>query len=72
VTSRCEGGPQALIECGLLNIPVASRNIGIADQVLLKESICDDVTLAKPSVPFIDSLKLPSGYEKYRKLLVSL
>ena len=69
ITSRCEGGPQALIECGLLNIPVISRDIGIARQVLSKDSICDDVTKAFPSVPNVDELKLPNGYQPYRKLI---
>jgi len=72
VTSRCEGGPQSLIECGLLNIPVVSRNIGIANQVLENESIADDVTIAVPSIPNVESMKLPGGYEKYRKLIEKL
>ena len=64
VTSRCEGGPQALIECGLLNIPVASRDVGVASQVLKKESIHDDVSLAQPSIPFVENLKIPHGYKR--------
>lgn len=72
VTSRCEGGPQALIECGLLNIPVVSRDIGIARQVLNNEAIADDVTTAIPSVPQVENMKLPNGYSKYRKLIETL
>lgn len=72
VTARCEGGPQALIECGLLNIPVISRDIGIASQVLSKDSINDDVSLATPSIPNVEEWKLPIGYEPYRKLLSSI
>lgn len=72
VTSRYEGGPQSLIECGLLNIPVVSRDIGIAKQVLRSESISSDVTCAIPTVPNVDRMKLPSGYEEYRKLIESL
>lgn len=72
VTARAEGGPQSLIECGLLNIPVVSRDIGIASQVLPKESISTDVASATPNIPIIDNLKLPSGYLNYRNLINSL
>lgn len=69
ITSRCEGGPQALIECGLLNIPVVSRDIGIARQVLPNSSIRDNVIEAIPSVPYVENMKLPQGYNPYRKLI---
>jgi glycosyltransferase involved in cell wall biosynthesis len=72
VTSRAEGGPQSLIECGLLNIPVISRNIGIANLVLPEESISDDVTTATPTVPEVEKLKLNEGFKKYRDLITSL
>ena len=72
ITSRCEGGPQSLIECGLINIPVVSRNIGIAQQVLPQESINDDITLAIPNIPNVKDLMLPNGYQKYRELILSL
>ncbi len=72
VTARTEGGPQSLIECGLLNVPVVSRPIGIASQVLPSVSIADDVTTAVPAVPNVESWKLPTGYEGYRKLIASL
>jgi len=72
VTSRAEGGPQSLIECGLLNIPVVSRNIGMANRVLSQISICDDVTLANSSVPNVEELRLTKGFEEYRKLLQAL
>lgn len=63
VTARYEGGPQSLIECGLLNIPVVSRDIGIASQVLPTSAINDDVTLVIPTIPNVEHLKLPAGYE---------
>jgi glycosyltransferase involved in cell wall biosynthesis len=72
VTARCEGGPQALIECGLLEVPVISRDVGIASQVLCSSSINDDVHLATPSVPSVESWKLPTGYSQYRKLIEQL
>lgn len=72
VASRCEGGPQSLLECGLLKVPVVSRDVGIARQVLDDVSINSDLTSATPGIPNVDSLKLPHGYEPYRKLLLSL
>jgi hypothetical protein len=72
VTSRCEGGPQSLIECGLLDVPVVSRPVGIAEIVLNDASISDDVLNATPGVPQVENLKLPSGYSSYRNLIKSL
>jgi len=72
VSSRCEGGPQSLIECGLLNVPVITRDVGIARQVLPDSSINNNLLLAKPSVPVITAMKLPEGYAKYRELLLNL
>ena len=69
VTSRCEGGPQSLIECGLLNIPVVSRDVGIAKQILKKESVSNDIKLAKPSIPNVEDWKIPFGYKPYRNLI---
>lgn len=69
VTARYEGGPQSFVECGLLNIPMVSRSVGIAEQVLPSASINDDVTLATPAIPDVQDLILLKGYEKYRKLI---
>jgi len=68
VTSRYEGGPQSLIECGLLGIRTVSRNIGIADQVLSQTAISNNVFDAIPEIPNVDHLKLPLGYKQYRQL----
>lgn len=68
VTSRYEGGPQSLIECGLLEIPVISRKMGMAEVVLPSCSIDDNVINCKESIPNVDSLLLPSGYKPYIEL----
>ena len=72
VTSRHEGGPQSLIECGLLNIPMISRDIGMASDLLSTYSVCNDVTKAIPSIPDVKKIILPAGFENYRKLINSL
>lgn len=71
-TSRCEGGPQSLIECGLLNVPVVSRDVGIASQVLPAKAIADNVLEAAPAVPDVSEWRLPQGFQPYRDLLESL
>lgn len=72
VTARTEGGPQALIECGLLGVPMVSRPVGIAEQVLPPEAIRENVVGAIPTVPNVEHMKLPAGYEQYRKLIEEL
>lgn len=72
VTARYEGGPQSLIECGLLGVPVVSRPVGIAEQVLPPQAINDNVVEAMPTVPNVEAWKLPAGYEPYRRLIEAL
>ncbi len=72
VTARYEGGPQALIEAGLLNVPVVSRDVGMARQLLPASAICEDVMTATPTAPSVGDLLLPGGYEPFRKLIGSL
>ncbi len=72
VTARYEGGPQALIECGLLGVPVVSRRVGIAEQVLPEDAINDDVYMAQPIVPNVDGMKLPSAFAPYRRMFESV
>jgi glycosyltransferase involved in cell wall biosynthesis len=41
VSSRCEGGPRSIFECGLTNTPIISTNVGIASELMNKKSIFD-------------------------------
>lgn len=68
VTARHEGGPQALLECGLLGVPVVSRPVGIAEQVLPSDAINADVYMAEPFVPNVTSMMLPNGIGAYRQM----
>ena len=72
VTARHEGGPQALIECGLLGVPVVSRPVGIAEQVLPSDAIDVDVYMASPSVPNVTSMMLPNGIGAYRQMFADV
>lgn len=69
VTARYEGGPQSLIECGLLGIPMVSRNVGMASQLLPPYAINDSITECRMAVPNVDHLKLPNGYQPFRSLI---
>lgn len=72
VTARHEGGPQALIECGLMGLPCASTPVGIAEQVLPTEAINVNVLEAIPTVPNVEHMKLPHGFDGYRKMFAEL
>jgi len=72
VSARHEGGPQALLECGLLGVPCISRDVGMARQVLSARSVNDDLWLARPGIPDVERLKLPDGYRPYRDLIEAL
>jgi glycosyltransferase involved in cell wall biosynthesis len=72
VSARYEGGPQSLLECGLLDVPMVSRDVGMATQVLCPSAIRNNLTDAVASIPNVEHLKLPAGYQPYRKLIESL
>ena len=73
VSSRYEGGPQAIVECALTKTPILSTNVGIADLILDKESIYDFnhiVNLkAKPNVDVayknVQKYKMPDGFKPF-------
>ena len=77
VTSRLEGGPQALVECGQTKTPIISSNVGIAKEILSPESIFDvnDLKTFKNASSNVDYayeksslLKIPDGIEGYVKM----
>ncbi len=74
VSSRVEGGPQSIFECGLSKTPIISTNVGIANKVLAIESIFDmeNFENAKPNVEFAyeNSLifDIPKGFDEFNKM----
>lgn len=50
VASRTEGGPQSLLEAPALKVPIVSRPVGIAEQILAARAINDDITKAIPNI----------------------
>ena len=78
VASRVEGGPQAIVECGLSRTPIISTDVWIATEILDNESVfnMDNFQLAKPNIDeaFKNSLKftIPRGFKSYVELFKSL
>lgn len=74
VSSRIEGGPQSIVECGISKTPIISTDVGISKEILANESIynMNNYKFAKPNinVAYKNSLKLciPKGFEEYIKL----
>ena len=52
VSSRIEGGPQAILECAISKTPIISTDVGIAGEILDNTSIfsMDDFQVAEPNI----------------------
>ena len=74
VSSRIEGGPQSIFECGLSKTPIISTDVGIAKKVLATESIFDmkNFQSAQPNVEFAYQnsiiFDIPKGFEEFNKM----
>lgn len=71
VSSRLEGGPQAIVECSLTKTPIVSTDVGVASEILHPSSIYEvgNFSQAKPNVEFAfkNSQKyiIPHGMNSY-------
>jgi glycosyltransferase involved in cell wall biosynthesis len=76
VASRCEGGPQSIVECALTKTPIISTNVGLAPLILSEASIFNKDWRATPDIEFankqVQKLKIPGGFEPFRKMLLEL
>ena len=78
VTSRIEGGPQSIVECGISKTPIISTDVGIASEILDEKSIfdMDNFLNAEPNIEtaYKNSMKLsiPNGFVRYLELFKSL
>jgi glycosyltransferase involved in cell wall biosynthesis len=77
VSSRIEGGPQAIVECGITKTPIISTNVGFTSDILSEESIYDmnNFKKARPNVEYAYNksldLIIPNGFEKFTNMLFS-
>ena len=75
VSSRIEGGPQAIVESGITKTPIISTDVGFASDILSSESIFDmnNFENAKPNIDFAykksKELVIPEGFDKFIKML---
>lgn len=78
VSSRVEGGPQSIIECGLTKTPIISTNVGIAPEILNTISIFNikNFEKAKPDTDHayskVQHLKIPQGFKRFNDMLSEL
>ena len=79
VSSRLEGGPQAILESALTKTPIISTDVGIASEVLSSDSIFDDSKSYKNATPNVDyafekvqKYKIDNMITQYNEMLVSL
>ncbi len=78
VSSRLEGGPQSIVECGITKTPIISTNVGVAPEILSSESIYEnkDYKNAKPNIEYAYEkskyLTIPNGMKEYIKLFTDI
>lgn len=74
ISSRIEGGPQAIPECGLTKTPLVSTDVGMAKDFLNPISIYEPGTFleAKPDLNYltrkVHELKIPNGFYKFHTM----
>ncbi len=75
VSSRVEGGPQAIVECAMSKTPIISTNVGVAPEILSPKSIfsMDNFQNAVPDIDFAyqqsKQFHIPVGFEKFKKMI---
>ena len=75
VSSRIEGGPQAILEAAVTKTPIISTDVGVASEILNKVSIYDiqHIERAEPDEDFAylksQDFIIPKGMEKFRTML---
>ena len=78
VSSRIEGGPQAILECGITKTPIISTDVGVASEILANESIfnMENYEEAKPNieVALSNSVKysMKNGMSKYLEMFTEV
>jgi|TARA_B110000914_G_scaffold226265_1_gene250135 glycosyltransferase involved in cell wall biosynthesis len=78
VSSRYEGGPQAILECGVTRTPIISTDVGVAAEILSSESIFDmnNFHKALPNIEYAysNSIKyeMKNIFKLYRKMMMGI
>ena len=78
VASRFEGGPQAILECGITKTPIISTDVGVASEILAPESIfsMDDYSNAKSNIDYAfneaSKYEMETVFKLYKGMLKNL
>tara|TARA_B100000965_G_C19591946_1_gene758353 strand:+ start:1958 stop:2899 length:942 start_codon:yes stop_codon:yes gene_type:complete len=78
VSSRYEGGPQAILECGVTKTPIVSTDVGVASEILAPESIfnMENFLQAKPNIEYAHTkaskFEMEKVFNLYNKMLKNL
>ena len=78
VSSRIEGGPQAILECAISKTPILSTNVGVAPEILHPSSIYNSKNFddAKINIEYAYDnaalFKLPKSMTSFRKTLFKI
>lgn len=76
VTSRIEGGPQAILECAITKTPILSTNVGVAGEILHMDSLYEpeNFYIAKTNVDYAYNnalrYKLPEGMNLFKDMIL--
>ena len=74
VTSRVEGGPQAILECAVTKTPILSTDVGVASEILDQKSIFKPEQFENASINVNYAFKnsqdytIPTGMIKFRRM----
>ena len=75
VSSRVEGGPQAILECALTKTPIISTDVGIAGEILSSDAIfnMNNFLEATPNIEYaykkVQKFLIPNGFDIFYKIL---
>ena len=77
VSSRCEGGPQAIVECAITKTPIISTDVGLARYILADESIFSESNMiATPNIAHafeqVQQYQIPEGFIPFENYLGGL
>ena len=54
VSSRIEGGPQAIPECAITRTPIISTDVGLAPEILAPESVNNNLDKTMPNLDYAE------------------
>ncbi|MDA8813067.1 glycosyltransferase [Acidimicrobiia bacterium] len=76
VSSRVEGGPQSILECGLTKTPIISTDVGVASEILSSKSIYNMANFKEATPDIVTAFRnsqhysIPNGFQEFRKMLL--